>query len=109
MSDEKKTDAAPPAVSSESAPSTATPSAPTLAKIPRSRQQIMVDYTNTSAQLGQLVYELAVLEQQKDALLAKIDQLGREAKALPPEPAKAPVALKQVPPPPAPKASGDGT
>lgn len=98
------------------APAPAAPAqtaAPTLAKIeakgkgiPRSRDQIRVDYTNTAAQLGNLVFQIELMKMQKGQLLQRLDALGAEEAALPPE-AKKIAPPKLVPTPP--KVGADGT
>lgn len=102
MSDEKKD------VSADSAKATpAAPAAePTLAKIPRSLQQIQQEYMKKVQELGNLTWQIEILKNQQQGLYAQLNELGIEASKLPPEAPKAP-KLASVPTPP--KAGGDGT
>lgn len=101
MSDEK-----PVVVEQQQTPTDTPGAAPTLASIPRPREQIRIDYTNTAAQLGNLVFQIELMKQQRNQLMQRMDALGLEESKLPPEAKKAP-APKLVPQPP--KAGSDGT
>jgi hypothetical protein len=100
MSDEKT----PVVVEQQQTPTDMPGAAPTLASIPRPREQIQVDYTNTAGQLGNLVFQLEIMKQQRGQLMDRLNALGIEASKLPPEAPKPP---KLVPQPP--KAGSDGT
>lgn len=95
MSDEKTTD-----------PVATIPTAAPTPKIPRTRDEIRVEYTNTAAQAGNLAFQIKLMEQQLNQMYFKLDALGAEEAALPPE-AKAHPAPRLVPQPP--KAGSDGT
>ena len=86
-----------------------TPEAPTIptmtkAEPPRPINAVKVEFTNTAANLGNLVFQLAIMEQQKQQLMMKLDQLGQEAQAIEAATPKAKPALAA-----APSAGADGT
>ena len=93
MSDEKTMD-----------PAASTPTAAPTPKIPKTRQQLQVEYTHLAGQLGNLVLQIALMKQQRDGLMQQMDATAAEAASLPPEAKPAP---KLVPQPP--KAGSDGT
>lgn len=80
--------------------------APTLAAIPRTLQQIQQEYQKATLELGNITWQMEILDNQRQGLFAKLNSLGIEASKLPPPPPVAP-KLAAVPPPP--KAGGDGT
>ncbi len=71
--------------------------------IPKTREQLQVEYTNLAGQLGNLVLQIALMKQQRDGLMQQMDAVAAEASKLP----AAKQAPKLVPQPP--KAGSDGT
>ncbi len=88
------------------APSAPPAAAPTTPSIPRPLELIKQEYTNTAAQLGNIVFQIALLKGQRDMLMQQLDKLGIEGNAATPPPAAKPQPPKLVPP--APKAGSDG-